>query len=488
MDLYKIDLETPKTGGYFSSEQIDFLKIIQCNSHVELFNFIKNCYQIKMINFDEDYLKTLDLDNAKRIVFKSYQDTLSPYNSDKNTLLENKLKHLLLPSDIKIIKRIMQEPKKEIFIREYIKIMYPNNYKEILKLAHRFKTRERDQNKREDLYEEMCILNEHLYSFNTMLVGCGKPELVINNFFENEAKFDFYYAERDLDFAYKNNKHIRLHSLLTKTACEELFKGKEKNEIRKILKEYVKSTIDFINKYNDDHKLADGTPVINAVDLFNEIVSFNKNEKGEYENIWETNYGITIKDLCEIFNYAKENKPDGVNYLYNEPFLEDKDRREKVKEVLKSINLESNGLIDTIGSQMHISFSIQLEKIKECFDDLKKLQDEYGYNIEITEFDLSISTEEYYEHFIENKNYTYEEAYKHKDELLYKISEIIKSSGVKLNGISYWSLTDKIDCNLERVISELLKKGLIKKAEDIKTVCGGLIPTSKEDKKNLEIN
>ena len=75
---------------------------------------------------------------------------------------------------------------------------------------------------------------------------------------------------------------------------------------------------------------------------------------------------------------------------------------------------------------MHISFSIQLEKIKECFDDLKKLQDEYGYNIEITEFDLSISTEEYYEHFIENKNYTYEEAYKHKDELLYKISEIIK--------------------------------------------------------------
>lgn len=75
--------------------------------------------------------------------------------------------------------------------------------------------------------------------------------------------------------------------------------------------------------------MQDGTSVINAIDLFNELVSFNKNEKGEYENIWETKYGITIEDICRVFSYAKEHKPDGVNYLYNEPFLEDAARRKK---------------------------------------------------------------------------------------------------------------------------------------------------------------
>ena len=58
------------------------------------------------------------------------------------------------------------------------------------------------------------------------------------------------------------------------------------------------------------------------------------------------------------------------------------------------------------------------------------------------------------------------------------ISSIINNSGVKLNGISYWSLTDNVDCNLERVRTKLLSKGIISDIGQVPTVCGGLIPTS----------
>ena len=46
--------------------------------------------------------------------------------------------------------------------------------------------------------------------------------------------------------------------------------------------------------------------------------------------------------------------------------------------------------------------------------------------------------------------------YNIKEKCINAISEIIKLSGVDLSGISYWSLTDLIDCNLERLRSKEL--------------------------------
>lgn len=147
-----------------------------------------------------------------------------------------------------------------------------------------------------------------------------------------------------MDFAFKNNKHVRLHSFLTKNACEQLFVGKTKAEILQTLTNYVKASVDFVNNYNSTHRLNDGTPIINAIDLFNELVSFDKNERGEYENIWETKYGITIEDICRVFDYAKEHKPDGeIRFLSANPDLKVKgigtkllnelEKREKGKEI-----------------------------------------------------------------------------------------------------------------------------------------------------------
>ncbi len=487
MDLYGLNVNTSNIGGYFSSEQLDMLSIIQCQTCEEIISFIYQCKQLNGVFSKEDLQNFInqDLEKLKRKVFKEYQDTLVPHNSNKQDILDNTLYHLgIKQEDIEVIKKIYIDKNIEIitYIKEYIKNRYPNNYEEIFKQAHRFVSAERDQNKMPNLYDEFVLLNEKLSTFNSLLVGSGKPEVVINEFFDedNQERFDFYFAKKDLDFALKNNKHIRFHSLLTKGAAESLFIGRSKEEILKTLTSYVKSTIDFINEYNETHKLVDGTPVINAVDLFNEIVSFDKNSQGQYENIWESRYGITINDLCNIFEYAKTHKPEGVSYLYNEPFLEDSERRKKVVEVLQAINSTSNGLIDTLGSQMHITFRTSDEQIQECFKDFKFLQDKLNIKIQITEFDLSLSESETSKTIGDNPEISYEEVYTMKRDRINSISSIINNSEVKLNGISYWSLTDNVDCNLERVRTKLLSKGTISDISQVPTVCGGLIPTSSQ--------
>lgn len=487
MDMYRLNVSSNNIGGYFSSEQLELLSIVQCQTYEEIVAFVYQCKQLNGVFSKEDLQNfiTQDLEQLKRNVFKSYQDTLVSHNSDRQVVLDNTLYHLgIKQEDIEVVKRAYTDKSIEgmRYIREYIKNRYPNNYEEIFKQAHRFISTERDQNKMPNLYDEFVLLNQRLSTFDTLLVGSGKPEVVINDFFSEDSRerFDFYFANRDLDFAKKNNKHIRFHSLLTKGAAESLFVGKTKEEILETLTAYVKTTIDFVNEYNFNHKLADGTPVINSIDLFNEIVSFDKNAQGKYENIWETKYGISIQDICRVFQYAKEHKPGGVSYLYNEPFLEDTERRRKVFEVLQSINSTSNGLIDTLGSQMHITFGTSDEQIQECFRDFKFLQDNQGMNIQITEFDLSLSERETLKTIGDNPQFSYEQVHTMKRGRIDSISSIINNSGVKLNGISYWSLTDHIDCNLERVRTNLLNKGIINDIRQVPTVCGGLIPTSQQ--------
>ena len=486
MDLYGLDVSTNSVGGYFSSEQLDLLSIVQCQTHKEVVDFLRQCKQLSGVFTDEDIHNFInqDLEQLKRNIFKSYQDTLVPHNSNRPEILDNTLCRLgIKQEDMDVIKRIFSNgktPETLSYISTYIESRYPNNYDEIFNQTHQFISLERDQNKDVGLYDELVLLNDKLSMFDTLLVGSGRPDVVINELFDKNDKdrFDFYFAKRDLDFAYRNNKHIRFHSLLTKGANEKLFVGRTKEEVLQTLTDYVKATIDFVRDYNNTHKLVDGTQVINSIDLFNEIVSFNKNDQGEYENIWEKNYGITIQDICKVFTYAKEHKPEGVSYLYNEPFLEDADRRKKVFEVLQSINDTSNGLIDTLGSQMHITFGTSNEQIESCFSDFKGLQDNKNMNIQITEFDLSLSERETLK--VMKDNISYEQIYAMKRDRVDNISSMINNSGLKLNGVSYWSLTDNIDCNLERVRTNLLNKGVISDIKQVPTVCGGLIPTSKQ--------
>lgn len=466
MDLNILDIQSNSIGGYFSSEQIDLLSIIQCNSVEELIAFTKECEQINQIKNINENIIGMDLESAKRFVFKAYQDTMVYHNESKENSRKRRLDYL----------GITPEQMEDIIINRV-----PGSER-LLELNHHFVSEERDQIKSDDLYDEMTILNENLSKFNLMLVGSGKIYNVVNKYYK-EKRFDFYHAKRDLAFAYRNGKQVRYHSLLVKDDASNLFEGKSKDEIFQIMESYVKESINFINDYNASHKViinGKEEPVINAVDLFNEIVSFERDENGQYYNLWERKYGISMHELMSVFEYARVNKPDGISYLYNEPFLEDDDRRRKVFETLEEIDKLSPGLIDTLGSQMHITIGEDYSKIERCFNYLKTLQDRTDKKIQITEFDMSLGSKEISRVFGENSNVSLEQVYDIKKERISNISKIINDSGVILSGVSYWSLTDGIDCNLERVRTNALENNQISDLSQIPTACGGLIPTHKK--------
>ena len=54
--------------------------------------------------------------------------------------------------------------------------------------------------------------------------------------------------------------------------------------------------------------------------------------------MWQELYDISNEELVSAFQYAQENKPEGITYVYNEPFLENSERRKTVLEQLKQIN------------------------------------------------------------------------------------------------------------------------------------------------------
>ncbi len=472
MDNYSLNVDSPIKGGYFSSEQIDLLSIIQCQSIDELMRFILNCDQINRVNGIFESINGMDLESAKRSIFKSYQNSMVYHDQGLDASRMNRFNYLRITSEEELMSVIDKS--------------HPRS-QEILSLNHHFISEEWDQTKSIS-YEEMETLNSQLPLFNSMLIGSGKIYKVINKYDTNkDTKYDFYFAKRDLDFAYKNGKQVRFHSLLVKDDGK-IFNEKSKEEIMDIIKEYVKQSIDFINDYNSSHKININDKeeaVINAVDLFNEIVSFDKNEKGEYYNIWEQKYGISLPELMSCFEYALVNKPEGVNYLYNEPFLEDDQRRQKVFETLAQT---TPGLIDTLGSQMHITITQDIDSIRRCFADFKKLQESTGKKIQITEFDMCLGRSDVPRVFGPNADISLERVYQEKDKKISEISSAINESGVKLSGVSYWSLTDGIDCNLERIRSNALSNHQISNVNEIPTVCGGLIPTHKKIVKNNELN
>ena len=471
MDIYSLNVDSPIKGGYFSSEQIDLLSIIQCQSIDELMKFIANCDQINHVHGIFESINGMDLESAKRSIFKSYQDSMVYHDQGIDASRINRFNYLGITSEEELMSVIDKS--------------HPRS-QEILSLNHHFISEEWDQTKSIS-YEEMETLNSQLPLFNSMLIGSGKIYKVINKYDTNkDTKYDFYFAKRDLDFAYKNGKQVRFHSLLVKDDGK-LFNEKSKEEIMNIIKEYVKQSIDFIKNYNSSHKIninGKEEPVINAVDLFNEILSFDKNKQGEYYNIWEQKYGISMPELMSCFEYALVNKPEGVNYLYNEPFLEDDQRRQKVFETLAQT---TPGLIDTLGSQMHITITQDIDSIKRCFADFKRLQDN-GMQIQITEFDMCLGRSDVPRVFGPNADISLERVYQEKDKKISEISSVIRESGVRLSGISYWSLTDGIDCNLERIRSNALANHEISNVNEIPTVCGGLVPTHKKLVKNKELS
>lgn len=134
MELYGLNVSSDNIGGYFSSEHLELLSIIQCQTYENVIAFVYQCKQLNGVFSKEDLQNFVNqgLEQLKRFVFKSYQDTLVPHNSDKQTVLNNTLYRLgLNEEEIDVIKRAYSQGKSpEImrYISGYIQAKHPNNY------------------------------------------------------------------------------------------------------------------------------------------------------------------------------------------------------------------------------------------------------------------------------------------------------------------------------------------------------------------------
>ena len=151
------------------------------------------------------------------------------------------------------------------------------------------------------------------------------------------------------------------------------------------------STIEFIKAYNTDNKLTDGMPVVNSIVLFDELINQKKDKTSAvwYYNIWES-IGIALEDIIDIFSPAIGNKPLGVEYVYNESYVETKEKRDVQLALAKRIKDISPELIDIFGTKMHISSDIQSSTIEKTFKELNEFSDETDIKLAITEFDIHI--------------------------------------------------------------------------------------------------
>lgn len=473
MKEFSLGLDASINGIYLNSETIELLSIIQCKSIEELKEFAKNCSQLDISEENIANWNEQNIEDIKKDLFEKYKGSIIPLKQsieDRASVLKSALEHCGIPEQemndyISELKNNGYDGIKQKLLKDY-----PEKYAEFAEKQHRFIASERDQIT-EVSYEEISAINDNLKNHDTILVASGRYYDVTNKLYDenvsNMQKYDFYYAQRGLDFCYKNGMNARYHTLLDKQTMEEHLIGKSKEEVISELKDYVKKSVDFISEYNQTHQI-DGKGVISSVDLFNEIISFDE----PYKNMWQELYGISNEELVGIFQYAQENKPEGVTYVYNEPFLENPERRKAVLEQLQQINELCPNLIDTIGTQMHIEMTQNIEAIRQCFEDLKNS----GFKTQITEFDMclperfmfdekgKIRSEDELVQIINSKlgkrGIEIESLSDFKSMRMQQIASVIKETGVELEGVTYWSTSDTLDHNLQRTNEKTYRDGI----------------------------
>ena len=323
-ELASLQLNTSKNGIYLSQQQIDLLMITELKSKEELKNYVENiCGQFPNMTVEDivsNYrsIQTLDeLEEAKKELYKKYQDSLISYldNAKMNSVEQAKVKlekfgitaqeqdaclSFISQGKIEDAYKYLQQRHGVGFITQFNRYM-KDDFENVKSVS----------------YEEIKSLSNLISndpSIDTIIIATGKFDNTIYQS-SNGKVFDPYLTEKALYYCMSHNKHMRYHALFDQSHVDNLLRqGKGLKDHDKILaemKSFVKKSIDFIEENNK--QLADGSKVINTVEIFNELVEKNKSNKdSSYDMVWEKNFGITIDEIISCFDDIK--KPVGVEF------------------------------------------------------------------------------------------------------------------------------------------------------------------------------
>lgn len=517
-ELASLQLNTSKNGIYLSQQQIDLLMITELKSKEELKNYVENiCGQFPNMTVEDivsNYrsIQTLDeLEEAKKELYKKYQDSLISYldNAKMNSIEQAKVKlekFGITAQEQDVCLSFISQGK----IDEAYKYLQQRHGVDFITQFNRY-MKDDFENVKSVSYEEMKSLSNLIsndQSIDTIIIATGKFDNTIYQS-SNGKVFDPYLTEKALYYCMSHNKHMRYHALFDQSHVDNLLRqGKGLKNHDKILAEmkfFVKKSIDFIEENNK--QLADGSKVINTVEIFNELVEKNKSNKdSSYDMVWEKNFGITIDEIISCFDDIK--KPVGVEFMYNETTLTESQRkRDKVEEVLFEIDRLSPNLIDSFGDQMHLSDEdVMTEKGKQNLVEtakmLKRIQDGKllidgeiktikSKKTECTEHDFHFENEFLNNYEIAKNNGVTDSLWSIKRNMQDYIGNCYLDNGVKFQRSTYWTLFGKNDHNLVRNNIKIAKensKGANKSL--LSSMQAGIIRdgTSFDDVKSLDTN
>lgn len=476
-ELASLQLNTSKNGIYLSQQQIDLLMITELKSKEELKNYVENiCGQFPNMTVEDivsNYrsIQTLDeLEEAKKELYKKYQDSLISYldNAKMNSIEQAKVKleklGITAQEQDACLSFISQGK-----IEDAYKYLQQRHGVDFITQFNRY-MKDDFENVKSVSYEEMKSLSNLISndpSIDTIIIATGKFDNTIYQS-SNGKVFDPYLTEKALYYCMSHNKHMRYHALFDQAHVDNLLRqGKGLKDHDKILAEmkfFVKKSIDFIEENNK--QLADGSKVINTVEIFNELVEKNKSNKdSSYDMVWEKNFGITIDEIISCFDDIK--KPVGVEFMYNETTLtESQQKRDKVEEVLFEIDKLSPNLIDSFGDQMHLSDEdVMTEKGKQNLAEtakmLKRIQDGKllidgkiktikSKKTECTEHDFHFENEFLNNYEIAKNNGNVSSLWNIKRNMQDYIGDCYLSNGVEFQRSTYWTLFGRNDHSLVR--------------------------------------
>ena len=509
-ELAILDLNTDKNGVFLSQQQIDLLMITELQSKEQIKEYIETmCGQFPYKNVEdiienyESIITPEQLEQAKRTLFEKYQASIIDYISNSQMSDAEKARIKLERLGINgqelemCLEQVSQGKINETFI--YLGQKYGNDF--ITKLN---RTMNDDfDNVKSVSYEEMKSLSDLISrdkSIDTIIMATGTfnnsvyPSL-------NGNVFDPFLTKKALQYCANHDIHMRYHTLFDQSRVEQLLNQgnglKDHNQILAEMKSFVQVSMQYIEKYN--RQLSDGSMLISEVEIFNELVERNKdNKNAPYEMIWEKYFGITSEELASCFDGLK--KPNGVEYMYNETTLtESLFKRQKVEETLNKIINANPNLIDRFGDQMHLSDEDIIteqgrDNLQETAQMIKRIQDKKIYvggrekyiKIECTEHDFHFTKA-----FLKNVNTMQQNGQKIdlwqvKRKMQDYISKTYTSSGVNFERSTYWSLFGKNDHNLVRANKSIVKENKKRKEEGkkekplINTMSAGLIPDGKK--------
>lgn len=495
---FTLNVGADNKGFYLSQQQIDLLIITELASKEQIEEYFYNwCSQFPNRAI-EDVLEgfyTLDLtssdvlEDIKRKLYDAYLDTLDNYDVDAAMSLYDRIisKFKKLGIDEKRHNEILSLFKEKGFDVTLQELVARKGLDERTKFIMQFNRLMRDdfENVKSVNYDEMKALSRLIKldkSMDTLIIATSKYDNVVYSNGTNKY-FDPYFTQKAMKYCEKHNLHMRYHALFDYAHIETLLKqGKtaaDKEEILANMKNYVQASMRFIEENN--RTLADGTKLINVIEVFNELVEKNKTDddkKKPYAMKWEKEFGITIQDLLSCFEGIK--KPEGVSFMYNETTLtESSAKRMKVEEVLGQIERLSPGFIDAFGDQAHLSEEDLFDdsrEIKETVELLKRIADgnicvgkngngeniyqNIGHkNVEITEHDFHFS-----KNFIHTLDEYIAKGIIKKDDIKLikknmqdKIAALYKNSGINFGRLTSWSIFNKNDHNLVRANKKIIE-------------------------------